>query len=229
MSLTLYFHPFSSYCQKALIALYENETPFAPRHINLGDPADAAALKALWGARKFPVLRDEARAETIPESSIIIEYLAQHYPGPSKLIPADGDAARRVRLMDRFFDFYVSDQVTKVVTDTFRPAGKNDALGVEQARATLRNSYGILEQELAGKRWATGSSFTLADCAAAPALFYANLILPVHGHRNTAAYLDRLLTRPSFARALKEARPTLMAGFPYGPEYIASYERSLTL
>ncbi len=96
MSLTLYFHPFSSYCQKALIALYENETPFAPRHINLGDPADAAALKALWGARKFPVLRDEARAETIPESSIIIEYLAQHYPGPSKLIPADGDAARRV-------------------------------------------------------------------------------------------------------------------------------------
>ena len=135
MSLTLYFHPFSSYCQKALIALYENETPFAPRHINLGDPADAAALKALWGARKFPVLRDEARAETIPESSIIIEYLAQHYPGPSKLIPADGDAARRVRLMDRFFDFYVSDQVTKVVTDTFRPAGKNDALGVEQARA----------------------------------------------------------------------------------------------
>ena len=131
--------------------------------------------------------------------------------------------------MDRFFDFYVSDQVTKVVTDTFRPAGKNDALGVEQARATLRNSYGILEQELEGKRWATGSSFTLADCAAAPSLFYANLILPVHGHRNTAAYLDRLLTRPSFARALKEARPTLMAGFPYGPEYIASYERSLTL
>ena len=229
MSLTLYFHPFSSYCQKALIALYENETPFAPRHINLGDPADAAALKALWGARKFPVLRDEARAETIPESSIIIEYLAQHYPGRSKLIPADGDAARRVRLMDRFFDFYVSDQVTKVVTDTFRPAGKNDALGVEQARATLRNSYGILEQELAGKRWATGSSFTLADCAAAPSLFYANLILPVHGHRNTAAYLDRLLTRPSFARALKEARPTLMAGFPFGPEYIASYQRSLTL
>jgi glutathione S-transferase len=229
MSLTLYFHPFSSYCQKALIALYENETPFAPRCINLGDPADAAALKALWGARKFPVLRDEARAETIPESSIIIEYLAQHYPGPSKLIPADGDAARRVRLMDRFFDFYVSDQVTKVVTDTFRPAGKNDALGVEQARATLRNSYGILEQELAGKRWATGSSFTLADCAAAPSLFYANLILPVQGNRNTAAYLDRLLTRPSFARALKEARPTLMAGFRYGPEYIASYERSLTL
>ena len=131
--------------------------------------------------------------------------------------------------MDRFFDFYVSDQVTKVVTDTFRPAGKNDELGVERARATLRNSYDILEQELEGKTWATGSSFTLADCAAAPSLFYANLLLPVDGHRNTAAYIDRLLRRPSFARALKEARPTLMAGFPYHAEYIASYERSLTL
>jgi glutathione S-transferase len=229
MSLTLYFHPFSSYCQKALIALYENETPFAPRPINLADPADAAALKALWGVRKFPVLRDEARAEIVPESSIIIEYLAQHYPGRSKLIPADGDAARRVRLLDRFFDFYVSDQVSKIVTDAFRPAGQHDALGVEQARATLRNSYDILEQQLEEKTWATGASFTLADCAAAPSLFYANLILPLHGHGNTTAYLDRLLTRPSFARALKEARPTLMASFPYHSDYIASYERSLRL
>jgi len=229
MSLTLYFHPFSSYCQKVLIALYENETPFASRHIDLGNPADAAALKALWGVRKFPVLRDEARGETVPESSVIVEYLAQHYPGSTKLIPADVDAARRVRLMDRFFDFYVSDQVTKVVTDNFRPAGRNDSLGVEQARGTLGNAYDILEQEMAGKTWATGSSFTLADCAAAPALFYANLIVPVRGYKNTAAYLDRLLTRPSFARALKEARATLMAGFPYHSEYIASYERSLTL
>jgi glutathione S-transferase len=229
MSLTLYFHPFSAYCQKALIALYENATPFTPRPIDLGDPADAAALKALWGVGKFPVLRDEARGETTPESSIIIEYLAQHYPGRSQLIPTDGDAARRVRLMDRFFDFYVSDQVTKIVTDTFRPAGQNDALGVEQARARLRNAYDILEQELAGHMWATGSSFTLADCAAAPSLFYASLIVPLHDHRNTAAYLDRLLTRPSFVRALKEARPTLMAGFPYRSEYIASYDRSLAL
>lgn len=229
MSLTLYFHPFSSYCQKVLIALYENETPFAPHPIDLSNPADAAALKALWGVRKFPVLRDDARGETIPESSIIVEYLAQHYPGRANLIPSDGDAARHVRLMDRFFDFYVSDQVTKIVTDNFRPAGQNDALGVEQARAMLRNAYTMLEQQLAGNTWAAGSSFTLADCAAAPALFYANLIVPVRGHGNTAAYVDRLLTRPSFARALKEARATLMPGFPYGAEYIASYERSLTL
>jgi len=229
MSLTLYFHPFSSYCQKALIALYENETPFVPRHINLFDPADSALLRGVWGMRKFPVLRDDARAETIPESSIIIEYLAQHYPGPSKLIPGDGDAARRTRLMDRFFDFYVNDQLGKVVGDNFRPADKHDPHGVEQARATLLSAYEVLERELAGKTWATGSSFTLADCAAAPSMFYANLILPVGSHANIAAYFDRLLKRPSFARALKEGRQALMPAFPYSREYLASYERSLTL
>jgi len=227
--LTLYFHPFSSYCQKAVIALYENATPFTPRHIDLGNPADAAELKTLWPVRKFPVLRDDARGETVPESSIIVEYLAQHYPGASKLIPADGDTARRARLMDRFFDFYISDRVTKIVTDTFRPAGKNDAMGVEQARAGLAAAYDMLERELDGKIWAAGSAFTLADCAAAPSLFYADLIMPLRAHKNTAAYFDRLLKRPSFARALKEARATLMAGFPFHKEYLASYDRSLTL
>jgi glutathione S-transferase len=229
MSLTLYFHPFSSYCQKAVIALYENDTPFKARHINLGDPEDAAELKAVWPVRKFPVLRDDARNEIVPESSIIVEYLAQHYPGRSALIPQDPDAARHARLMDRFFDFYINDRVGKIVTDTFRPAGSKDLMGVEQARAGLAAAYDILERKLEGKTWATGAAFTLADCAAAPSLFYADLLVPLRGHKNAAAYFDRLLKRSSFARALKEGRATLMEGFPYAKEYLASYERSLTL
>jgi glutathione S-transferase len=229
MSLTLYMHPFSSYCQKAVVALHETGTPFTAREINLGNPADAAELKALWGVRKFPVLRDDARGQTVPESSIVIEYLAAHYPGRATLIPKGDDAAWKVRLMDRFFDFYIGDPAYKIITDNFRPEGKRDDVGVAQARATLGNSYGLLETELAGKTWVTGSAFTMADCAAAPALFYSDLVMPVSGHKTVAAYLDRLLTRPSFARALKHARAALMPGFPYPKEFIASYERSLTL
>jgi glutathione S-transferase len=227
MSLTLYFHPFSSYCQKALIALYENETPFQARHIDLANPADAAALKALWGLRKFPVLRDDARNQTVPESSVIVEYLASHYPGRTAFIPKDADAAWKARLMDRFFDLHIGDHAYKIITNNFRPAGKSDDLGVEQARAALGNAYAVLEGELEGRAWAAGSSFTLADCAAAPALFYADLVAPVRGHKNIAAYFDRLMKKPSVARTVKEGRAALMEGFPYRAEYLASYERSI--
>ncbi len=229
MTLTLYYHPFSSYCQKAVIALYENDTPFTPRHINLGDEAQAAELKRLWPMRKFPVLRDDARNQTVVESSIIVEYLAQHYPGQSQLIPSDPDLAREARFKDRFFDFYIMDQASKAVTDHFRPAGKNDSFGVESAKATLRTAYDVVEKEIAGKTWAVGDQFTMADIAAFPALFYGDFIVPLaDGHKNTAAYFERLLKRPSIARTLKEGAQALMQGFPYYDQYRARMARIAT-
>ena len=210
MSLTLHFHPLSSFCQKAVIALYENDTPFEPRVVNLMDAGESAALKKLWPIGKFPVLRDEARDRTIPESSIIIEYLAQHYPGKSKLVPADEDLARRTRLSDRFFDLYMNVQVGKIVTDRLRPAGQKDSHGVAAAKAMLKTSLDMTEADMAGKTWAMGEAFTMADCAAAPALFYANIVMPfAETHRNATAYLGRLKARPSYARALEEAAPYL--------------------
>ncbi len=208
-SLELYYHPLSSYCQKALIALYENETPFEPRLVDLSDDAQRAALVKLWPMAKFPVLRDGARDETVPEATIIIEYLAQHHPGKTQLVLADPDLARETRLRDRFFDLYVNDQVGKIVADRLRPAGARDALGVEQAKARLATAYDTLDDQMASKTWATGDAFTMADCAAAPALFYANLVAPFGGHERVAAYLGRLLERPSFARVVREAQPYL--------------------
>jgi glutathione S-transferase len=214
MSLALYFHPLSGYCQKVLMALYENETPFAPHIVDLGDPASSAEFKKIWPIGKFPVLRDEANDRTIPESSIIIDYLARHYPGKIKLVPDDPELARQTRLRDRFFDLYVSEPMAKVVTDRLRPAGKNDPCGVEHAKALLQTACGMIEQELAtpaktgAKIWAMGDAFSMADCAAAPALYYANLVMPLAStFKNTAAYLERLMQRPSFARAVKEAEP----------------------
>jgi glutathione S-transferase len=208
MTLTLYYHPLASYCWKALIALYENDTPFQPHIVDLMDAASAAAFKTVWPIGKFPVLRDEARSVTVPESSIVIEYLAQHHPGPTQLVPSDPDLARRARLGDRFYDRYVNDPMGKIVTDRIRPAGHNDPHGVEEARALLRTALDVVETEMAGKTWAIGEAFTMADCAAAPALFYADKVMPLGAaHPRAAAYLDRLMQRPSFARVLKEAEP----------------------
>jgi len=210
LSLTLYFHPLSSFCQKALIALYENDTPFTPHIVNLLDEASATAFRKTWPIGRFPVLRDEARDRTVPESSIIIEYLAQHYPGPSQLVPADADLARQMRLRDRFFDLYVNVPLGKVVTDRLRPPGRNDPHGVEEAKALLRISLGMIEQDMAQKTWAMGDAFTMADCAAAPALFFVDKVMPFgETHKQTAAYLARLMARPSYARALEEAEPYL--------------------
>jgi len=208
MTLTLYYHPLASYCWKALIALYENDTPFQPHIVDLMDAASAAAFKTVWPIGKFPVLRDEARSVTVPESSIVIEYLAQHHPGRTQLVPSDPDLARRARLGDRFYDRYVNDPMGKIVTDRIRPAGHNDPHGVEEARALLRTALDVVETEMAGKTWAIGEAFTMADCAAAPALFYADKVMPLGAaHPRAAAYLDRLMQRPSFARVLKEAEP----------------------
>jgi glutathione S-transferase len=210
MTLKLYFHPLSSFCQKALIAFYENDTPFEPVIVDLFNEASATAFKKIWPIGKFPVLRDEARDRTVPESSIIIEYLAQHYPGRSKLVPADAELARQMRLRDRFFDLYVNVPMQKVVTDKLRSAGKNDPYGVEDAKKLLQTSVGMLDQDMAAKTWAMGDDFTMADCAAAPPLFYANMVMPFGAtHKNAARYLGRLMERPSFARAVEEAQPYL--------------------
>ncbi len=143
-----------------------------------------------------------------PSSSIIIEYLAQHYPGRTQLVPSDADLARQTRMRDRFFDLYVNVPMQKIVTDRLRPAGKNDPLGVEQARTLLQTACGMIDQDMATRTWAMGDAFSMADCAAAPALFYADLVMPLaDAHRNAGAYLARLLERPSFARAVKEAEP----------------------
>jgi glutathione S-transferase len=210
MPLTLYFHPLSSYCQKVVVALYENGTAFVPQLVDLSDEASSAELKRLWPIGKFPVLHDSAGDRTVPESSIIIEYLDQHYPGRTRFVPADADLARQMRFRDRFFDLHVQGPMQKIVGDRLRPAGKNDPFGVEDAKRQLANACGLIERDMATKTWAMGDAFTMADCAAAPALFYANMVMPLRdGYKNAAAYLDRLMERPSYARALEDARPYL--------------------
>ena len=208
MSLTLHFHPLSSFCQKVLIALYENDTPFRGNVVDLFDEDAAAGLRKLWPIGKFPVLRDDARDRTIPESSVVIEYLGEHYPGRTKLLPADPDLALQTRLQDRFYDLYMNVPMQKVVTDKLRPAGKNDPHGVEDAKALLRTSLDMIERDMATKTWATGDQFTMADCAAAPPLFYADKVMPFGDtHKNATRYFNRLMERPSFARVLKDAQP----------------------
>ena len=208
MSLELYFHPLSSFCQKVLIALYENATPFQPRSVDLANETSAAALRKLWPIGKFPVLRDGARNRTVPEPGLIIEYLDRHYPGRTKFLPTDPDVAHETRMRDRFFDLYVNERVGKIVSDRLRPTGQSDAYGVEQAKAQLKTALDMVDRDMATRTWAMGEAFGMADCAAAPALFYADLVMPLAAtYRNAAAYLHRLLRRPSFARAVQEAEP----------------------
>jgi len=215
MSLTLYYHPLSSFCWKALIALYETGTPFQPLHVDLGDATSRAAFLKVWPLGKLPVLRDEASGETIPESTIIIEYLMQHHPGGVPLVPADPEAAREVRLCDRVYDLYVHQPMQRIVGDRIRPAGSKDPYGVEESRRLLRTALDLLEPQTGARTFAAGESFSLADCAAAPALYYANKVMPfAETHPNLTKYLDRLMRRPSFARVLEEAQPY----FKYFPQ-----------
>jgi glutathione S-transferase len=213
MSLTLYYHPLASFCHKVLVALYENETPFEGRIVDLADERSSAEMLSYWPVGKFPVLRDEKRGRTVPETSIIIEYLSRHYPGRTALVPDDPELALEARLWDRFFDFYVNTPMGKVVTD--RLPGRNDPFGVDEARATLRRAYDMLERQVESRQWAVGDEFTMADCAAAPSLFYAGIVEPFGAnHPRVAAYFERLYARPSFARTIAEARPYFV-NFPY--------------
>jgi glutathione S-transferase len=206
MSLTLHFHPLSSFCWKALTALYENDIAFTPNSVDLGNPAERAALLKLWPIGKFPVLRDDARNETVPESSIIIEYLDRYYPGRTKFIPDDPGLALQTRLRDRFYDLYVHLPMQKIMGDRLRPEGSKDPYGVEEARAQLRTSYAMIERQMSGGGWAIGDGFSLADCSALPPLFYGNMVEPFSG-KNLAAYFERLRARPSVARVMREAQP----------------------
>ncbi len=200
---SLYAHPFSSYCQKVLIALYENATPFTYREFG-PDPAPGEEWARLWPLKRMPVLADGER--TVMESSTIIEYLGQRHPGPVRLIPEDAQAALDARMMDRIFDNYVMTPMQKIVLDYLRPEADRDSYGVRQAREMLDTAYRWLDGALAGKEWATGA-FSLADCAAAPALFYADWVHEIPAElANLRAYRARLLARPSFARAVDEAR-----------------------
>jgi glutathione S-transferase len=206
MTLRLYAHPFSSYCQKVLIALYENATPFEFRMLEPEGGEAVAELAALWPLKRFPVLVDAGR--TVMEASIIIEHLGLHHPGPVRLIPEDPRAALPVRMMDRVFDNYVATPMQKIVVDSIRAEADRDPHGIAEARAMLETTYRWLDGVMADREWAAGSTFSLADCAAAPSLFYADWTHPIDGRfANLRAYRQRLLARPSFARAVDEARP----------------------
>ncbi len=203
--LTLYFHPLSSFCQKVLIGLYELDVPFAKRSIDLGDEADRAALRRLWPMVKFPVLHDEARGVALPESSVILEYLR---PARGRTAAHPERSDRGGRLRDRFYDLHVDTPVGKIVTDKLRPEGKHDPHGVAEARAQLETAYGIADEWLRAGSWAAGDSFTMADCAAAPALFFADKVVPFDGRwPHPARYCARLTERRRSGRAFDEAKP----------------------
>jgi len=200
----LYAHPFSSYCQKVLIALYENGTPFELRALD--DAQAAAEHAALWPLKRMPILVDAGR--TVIEATVIIEYLALHHPGPACLIPKVPDAALDARMMDRFFDNYVMTPMQKIVGDCIRAPEDRDPYGVAEARRMLDTAYGWLDGVMAAREWAAGGAFSLADCAAAPSLFYADWVQPIDlAFANARAYRQRLLARPSCVRAVDEARP----------------------
>jgi glutathione S-transferase len=204
MPATLYAHPFSSYCQKVLIALYENATPFSLRM--LASEEAMAELAALWPLRRFPVLVEDDR--TILEASIIIEHLQLAHRGPVRLIPAEPRAALEVRMLDRLFDNYIMTPTQTLVIDRMRPEAARDPHGTAAARAMLDSAYGWFDQWMTERHWAAGESFSLADCAAGPSLFYADWAHPIDaGFAALRAYRARLLARPSFARVIEEARP----------------------
>ena len=214
MALKLYYHPLSSYCWKVLIALYEAGVPFEPELVDLGDPEARERFIRMTPLGKFPVLVDEEAGKGFPESSIIIEYLAIKNASAAKLIPADRDLALRVRLSDRFYDLHVHDKMQRIIGDRLRPADKKDAFGVEKLRNELEIALSLVDRDMGEGGWATGLTFTMADCAAAPALYYANQVAPFGDrHAGAARYLDRLIARPSFARVLAEAEP-YFAMFP---------------
>ncbi|MEA3264678.1 MAG: glutathione S-transferase family protein [Pseudomonadota bacterium] len=212
MSLTLYAHPFSSYCQKVLMALWENDTPFAYRHME--EPGVGEELARLWPLAKFPVLVDEGR--TIAETSVIIEHLALRHPGKVRFLPHDPVAALEVRLLDRFFDQYVMNAATLVVGEALRKTPDRLAEAKECAERALDVAYSWLEKRLAGRMWAAGDDFSLADCAAAPSLFYGDWVHPISdAYPRLRAYRTRLLARPSFARAVEGGRK-YRSYFPLG-------------
>jgi len=214
MGLSLYYHPLSSSCWKVLIALYESGIPFEPRFLDLGDPRQRADFVALWPTGKMPLLIDGEHV--VPETSIIIEYLSHHYaPAGQGLLPVEGDAALEVRLMDRVLDLYVMMPMQAIVGDRLRAEADRDPTGVAKARETLAMAYGLIERKLGARTWMAGEPFSMADCTAAPALFYATTLVPLSAaYPRLRDYLERVLQRPSVARVLDEAKPYFQY-YPY--------------
>ncbi|WP_455270427.1 glutathione S-transferase family protein [Rhizobium herbae] len=214
MTPQLFAHPFSSYCQKVLVAIYENGTAFDYRMLSPEEAGTVEEWQSIWPIKRFPVLKDGENA--VMEATIIIEYLMLNYPGSVRLIPDDPQAALRTRMMDRFFDNYVMTPMQKVVFNQIRPEADRDPYGVTEAKAMLDDAFGWLDGVVAKTEWAAGDTFSLADCAACPSLFYADWVHPIaEQFPNVRAYRARLLARPSFARAVDEGRP-YRSFFPLG-------------
>lgn len=208
MPLKLYSHPLSSFCWKALISVYENGAPFDLILVDLMNEETRRDYRAISPLLKIPALVDEERGRTVLESTVITEYLDTFYPGKVRLLPDDPDKALRARELDRLYDGYIQHPMQKIVADRLRPAGDGDDWGVRKAQADLHAACAMMEASVNGAGWALGETFTLADCAAAPALFYANAVAPFGSDfPNLAGYLARLMARPSFARTLEEAEP----------------------
>jgi glutathione S-transferase len=218
MSFKLYYHPLSSFCQKVTIAFYENDIPFDGDITDVVSPEGRAAFVEIWPIVKFPVLRDKSNGRIVPESSIIIEYVQNHARCKTELVPGEPDRAHEVRLWDRFFDLHVNTPMQKVMGDRRRPDGSHDPFGVTEARDAISTAYGVLDSALANRRWAAGDDFSMADCAAAPALFYARMVLPFSDHRRVAAYFDRLSQgRPVRGRGRKPS--PICSWFPGNPGF----------
>jgi glutathione S-transferase len=206
MNLTLYSHPLSSYCWKVLIALYENGIPFEAQMVNLGDPEAKATFKTLWPTGKIPLLEDGG--EVVPETSVMIEHIEQRYPGKIRLIPQDPHEQLSVRLWDRLFDLYVMAPMQRFIAQQLRPAAERDMRSIARSLSELRNAYDMIEDRRGNPNWAVGEAFSMADCAAAPALFYASILAPFSSsHVNLSDYFGRLMARPSVKRVITEARP----------------------
>jgi glutathione S-transferase len=204
LSLTLYYHPLSSFCHKVLVALYENGTAFDRRIVNLADDKDRAELLAVSAFGKFPAIRDHVRKRDLAESSVVIEYLDHFFAGERPLIPREWEDAFQVRLWDRLFDNYLQVPMQQIVGDRMRGT-KGD---VTRERAMLDTAYGMIDRQMAAGPWIAGRNFSMADCAAAPALFYAGTAHPFPpGLLHLRAYFDRLMDRPSVQRVMEEAKP----------------------
>jgi|TARA_A100001391_G_scaffold205405_2_gene205843 glutathione S-transferase len=215
MALTLHLHPLASFCHKVLIGLYENDTAFEPSLVDFSNPGAATAHIERWPVGKIPVLHDSVGNRVVAETSIIIEYLQQHYPGPVPLIPGDAEQQLDARLWDRFFDLYVSVPMQKIVGDRLRPQDAADPHGVAEAHGTLETAYDMIEGQIEGRSWIVGEAFTMADCSAMPALFFGSIVHPLGDDRpNVRDYFERLLARPSVQRVLAEAQP-YFEHFPY--------------
>ncbi|MDP5308852.1 glutathione S-transferase family protein [Paracoccus spongiarum] len=221
MSLTLWFHPLSSFCHKVLVALYDAGIAFTPRHVNPGDPADRAALAGMSPLGKMPVLQDHGRDAVICETSLIIAYLARHDPGARRLLPADPDQAMQAHVWDRVFDMHVQGAMQPVVNARLFMDPSAEPAVTAFAHRELDRAYAAADRHLAGRDWLAGD-FGLADCAALPALFYAGILHPFAAHPHLSSYFERLIARPSAARVLDEARPVLDM-FPFAEKIPARF------